>query len=90
MEKGCRVNAAYVSPHMAGRVLITQLSGHSSKTGVQASRTGVSITPIPESHVISKILLKAVVGKLKSSSKTSKKDPKTFVLCNINTAIVIS
>ena len=38
--------------------------------------------------MISKILLKAVVGKLKSSSKTSKKDPKTFVLRNINTASV--
>ena len=81
---GCNVNAAYVSPHMAGRVLITQLSGHSSTTGAQASKTGGN----PESHVISKILLKAVIGKPKASSKTTKKDPKTFVLRNINTASV--
>lgn len=38
----------------------------------------------PECHEISKIMLKAVVGKIKSSSKSSKKDPKTFVLRDVS------
>ena len=59
--------ATYVTPQAAGRVLITQLQHE---------------VPACESHIISKILLKAVCCRPKSSSKSvkNKKDPKTFTL----------
>ena len=63
--------ATYVTPQAAGRVLITQLQHD---------------VPACESHIISKILLKAVCCRPKSSSKSvkNKKDPKTFTLRNID------
>ena len=65
--------ATFVTPQ-AGRVLITQM-----QHPPPASSCG--------SHIISKILLKAVTCKTKSS-KSAKKDPKTFTLRNIDVSKV--
>ena len=70
-------SATYVTPQV-GRVLITQLTrppGTSEAGG---------------SHVVSKIMIKAVVRKSKTSSKVPNKDPKTFMLRSVDVAAITS